>query len=417
MKLDPPPPRTLSNTHYSSLTDKLEGHNKWRRKVKLTRGQRIIQWFSSLPKRLIAGLTLLQRSITKHFSINFFSPQKSKGKYWEEVALPDNPEELRDISIDSALAQLPYTLNDDPIDCWKTIKKAENILTKSTEPKTQIETQHRVEPRFFETIISCNKNHSSRFKSPPLTDQQNCLAKSELFNNLILLPSGMIIDPTTGLTATMVRNQSTNKITLIFGGTNSANGASKLLDKWGSKIGKRPGRLRAQLKANWQNIVGSRIPVCYQQATKLVELLKNMITSKELLAHFGLEDSEGMLFLTGHSLGGGLAQYSAAKSKLFARTFSPAALGYKVMEDLTIEEKELARNGLICNFLIKNDPLTIPPGYKLWHKYLTPTIIGKRTVIDGDKSTGKNSLYGRHSWSHLHILSALKNKNKKNEIP
>lgn len=336
-----------------------------------------------------------------------------KGRYWEQVPLPDDPRQLREIAIDSALAQIPYTLNNDPVSCWKTVRTAEHILADSIGERESAEALHRIEPRFFEEIINNNKeNHTSTFHNTALTHEQQSMAKSELFNNVTLLPSGMIMDHTTGLTAVMVINKVTGKITLIFGGTNSAYGASELLDNAGLKIGKKPGRLRAQLKANWQNLTGGNTPTCYHQADKLVELIKSMTNSNRFLKQMGLGGSLGMLFLTGHSLGGGLVQYSAPKNKVLGRTFSPAALGYKVLEDLTFEEKELARNGLICNYLIDNDLITTPPSYGIWHKRLAPTIIGKRTIIHGNKVTGKNSIYGRHSWSHLHYMAALEQKNK-----
>ncbi|KEI71576.1 hypothetical protein [Endozoicomonas elysicola] len=387
----------------------LEGHHKGRN-VKLSRGQKIIQWFSSLKKSLIAGIALLRRSIKLSFSKD---PAPMKGRYWEQVPLPNDPRQLKEIAIDSALAQIPYTLNNDPVSCWKTVREAENILIDSTESEAPVETQHQIESRFFEEIINNKKEkHISEFKNTVLTREQQDMAQNELFHNFTLLPSGMIVDHKTGLTAVMVINQATDKITLIFGGTNSAYGASELLDDSGLKIGKKPGRLRAQLKANWQNLTGQNIPDCYHQAAKLVQLIKSMANSNTLLKRMGLDDSLGMLFLTGHSLGGGLVQYSAPKNKVLGRTFSPAALGYKVLEDLTIEEKELARNGLVSNYLIDNDLITTPSGYGLWHKWLAPTVIGKRTIIHGNKTTGKNTLYGRHSWSHLHYMVALEHKKK-----
>lgn len=330
-----------------------------------------------------------------------------QGKYWEQVPLPDDPVLLREIAIDSALTQVPYKINQEPVYCWKTIREAETVLFDNTVVETPAETPHRMESRFFEAII--NHNHSES-KKAILTHEQQAMAQNDLFNNLTLLPSGLIIDHTTGLIAAMVLNQYTHKITLIFGGTNSANGASELIDGNGVAIGKKPGRLRAQLKANWQNLSGKSIPDCFHQASKLVELIKSMTNTRVLLRSMGLEDSLGMLFLTGHSLGGGLVQYSGSKNKVPGRTFCSTPLGHKVMSDLTTEEKELARHGLIDNYLIDRDLVNTPFGYKIWHQWLAPTIIGKRTIIHGDKATGKNTYYGRHSRSHFHYMAALKHK-------
>ncbi|WP_263078767.1 hypothetical protein [Endozoicomonas sp. Mp262] len=62
----------------------------------------------------------------------------------------------------------------------------------------------------------------------------------------------------------------------------------------------------------------------------------------------------------------------------------------------------------VHNFLVENDPVNTPKGYKLFHKQFKLGLIGKRTIIKGQKETGKNSLYGRHSWSHLHYVAAVK---------
>lgn len=136
----------------------------------------------------------------------------------------------------------------------------------------------------------------------------------------------------------------------------------------------------------------------------------SMTHSKATLEPMGLDKSLGMLCLVGHSLGGGLVQYCSAKNKVLGRTFNPVAPGHRVMMDLTMDEKELATNGLIDNYLIHHDPINLPLGYQLWHKRFAPTIIGQRTIIHADNATGKKTLYGRHSWSHLHYIAAIKRK-------
>ena len=402
-KTDPPAnPQPSPDTS----TQASEGHHKGR-DVKLSLGQKFINWISSVKRSFFAGIAIIQRSIRLiQPSLTFI-----KGRYWEQVPLPNDPEQLRELAIDSAIARIPYRLNNNPIRCWEIVREAENILTDNTATNSPEALLHRVQPRFFEEILRCRREDVClEQKKTALTPEQQDMANSELFQTITLLPSGMIIDHTTGLTAVMVMNQATHKITLVFGGTNSANGASKLLDDHGLEIGKKPGRLRAQLKADWQNLVGRKIPDCYLQASKLVELIKSMTNSKTTLKAMGLDDSLGMLHLVGHSLGGGLVQYSAAKNKVLGRTFNPVALGRRAMEDLTIDEKELARTGLIDNYLVNYDPVNTPLGYQLWHKRLAPTIIGRRTIIQADKATGKKTLYGRHSWSHLHYMAELKRK-------
>ena len=410
MKPNKTSPSLNSPSKSDTATKEPEGKHQLRR-VKRSLGRKFTHWASSLKLNILAGISPLRRPIRK-------IPQETlplmTGRYWEQVPLPNDPEQLRELAIDSAVAQIPYKLNHKPIRCWEIVREAENILTDSADTDRPETSQHKVEPRFFKEILSCTKeNRSPEQKKGLLTPEQQGMANSGYFRNVTLLPSGIIIDHTTGLIAVMVVNQVTHKITLVFGGTNSANWSRDLLDDKGQKIGKKPGRLRAQLKADWQNLRGKKIPDCYLQASKLVELIKSMTHSKATLKTLGLDDSLGMLFLSGHSLGGSLAQYSAAKNKVPGRTFNPLPLGRKVLEDLTIDEKELAKNGLIDNFLVHHDMVNTPFFYKRWHKRLAPTILGPRTIIHADKATGKNTLYGRHSRSHVHYIAALKRKIKK----
>ena len=121
-----------------------------------------------------------------------------------------------------------------------------------------------------------------------LTPEQQDMANSAYFRNITLLPSGIIIDHTTGLIAVMVVNQVTHKITLVFGGTNSANGAGDLLDEKGQEIGKKPGRLRAQLKADWQNLTGKKIPDCLPSGSKTGRANQEYDPSKATLKPWGL---------------------------------------------------------------------------------------------------------------------------------
>ena len=403
-------PNTTSPSPHSpatSVTAKQEPEgNHQRRRVKRSLGRKFTHWASSLKLNFLTGIAPLQRSKRK---VSPQTPPLMTGRYWDQVPLPNNPKQLRELAIDSAVTQIPYKLNDQPIQCWETIREAENILTDSADTDGPKTSHHQVETRFFEEILSC-ASRSPEQKKSLLTPEQQDMASTEYFRNITLLPSGIIIDHTTGLIAVMVVNQVTHKITLVFGGTNSANWSRNLMDDQGQKIGKKRGRLRAQLKADLQNLRGKKIPACYRQAAKLVELIKSMTHSQAILKTMGLDDSLGMLFLTGHSLGGSLAQYSAAKNKVPGRTFNPLPLGRKVLEDLTIDEKELVKNGLVDNYLIHHDMVNTPYFYKRWHKHLAPTILGPRTIILAHKATGKNSLYGRHSRSHVHYMAELKRK-------
>ena len=403
--------KTSPSPHSPSTSDAVrqepEGNHQQRR-VKRSIGRKFTHWASSLKLNFLTGTAPLQRSVRK------VSPQTQPlmtGRYWERVPLPNNPRRLRELAIDSAVTQIPYKLTHKPIECWEIVREAENILNDTVDTDQPKTSQHKVEPRFFEEILNCAKEgRDPEQKKSSLTPEQQEMANSGYFRNITLMPSGIIIDHTTGLIAVLVVNQVTHKITLVFGGTNSANWSRNLLDDQGQEIGIKRGRLRAQLKADLQNLRGKKIPVCYLQAAKLVELIKNMTHSEATLKTMGLDDSLGMLFLTGHSLGGSLAQYSAVKNKVPGRTFNPLPLGRKVLEDLTIDEKELAKNGLVDNFLVHHDMVNTPYFYERWHKHLAPTILGPRTIIHAHKTTGKDTVYGRHSRSHIHYMAELKRK-------
>lgn len=392
----PPPPEQVPSGQFLG------------RSVKVNPGKKIVLLCFSFIKRLFSGFSLRERTAEKRQSNE---QQFIKGEYWEQVPLPATVEQRQQILVHSALAQLPYLLNSNPVQAWDTVKEAENFAADPASGAGVRESSHQLETGFFQQLIHAQqgvKDPQDTAAESVLTDAQKQLAQNTLFKHMVLLPSGMLIDRKSGLTAVMVVNRATKNITLVFGGTLSGYGATTLLDETGKKAFRQTGRTLAQIRANIANVTGLGIPTCYRQAEQLTALVKSMMASEEVMENCQLQDSKWLLSLAGHSLGGGLVQYASAKNKVPGHAFSSAALGKKVLQDLSRDEKELARGGLVMNYLIENDPVNTPLGYRFLHKKFTPTLIGKRLIIEGQRGTGKNNLYGRHSWSHSHYSKAFR---------
>ncbi|WBA83609.1 hypothetical protein [Endozoicomonas sp. GU-1] len=153
MKPDKIPPSANSPSSSDTSTQEPTGHHQGHQ-VKRSLGQKLTRWMSSLKMNFKAGMALLRRSIRQ---IPAITPPLMSGLYWEQVPLPNNPEQLRELAIDSAVAQIPYKLNHDPIRCWEIVREAENILMDSADTDRSEALHHKIEPRFFEEILSCAK--------------------------------------------------------------------------------------------------------------------------------------------------------------------------------------------------------------------------------------------------------------------
>jgi len=106
------------------------------------------------------------------------------------------------------------------------------------------------------------------------------------------------------------------QVTLVLGGTNSSHTDSQPRTF--------PAEVQ-QLQADVLNVVG-RVPRLYRTADTLALLLRDEL-ARERHGH----PPGRRLMLTGHSLGGGLAQYAGLMNGLDVLAFSPAALGRGVL--------------------------------------------------------------------------------------
>ena len=365
--------------------------------VKLSPGKRFLSWCASAARRWIPGVSLVERAVRNSKTvIDTATEPPVKGRYWQQVPLADSLEERRNIAIDSALSQLPYEMN------WKDVAEAECLhggsdtlersdsSTQTTHTKPPL---HELHVAFFEQISPLIGESDDYRGLPVLTDIQK---QHPLLMNMRLSPEGILFDRRTGFTATLVKNNKDNTLTLAFGGTRS--GANiRLFERQAGVIRKKRFNLTwPQIKADVRNFVGWSAPTIYRQAAELTQIIQKMANHKKM-----------PLSLTGHSLGGGLASYSAAKFGLKARTFSTAALGKKTLANLTREQKNDA-NELIHNYLITDDPVNNHWISNPFRMITAPTIIGKRTVIEEQPVTGQDTMLGRHSWSHKHYMEVLK---------
>jgi hypothetical protein len=106
---------------------------------------------------------------------------------------------------------------------------------------------------------------------------------------------------------------------------------------------------RAQLKTNAQQFLGSGgVPAAHQQSEKLAILLKTKLGDTKHLT------------LTGHSLGGGIANYVGITQDIPSTCYNPAALGGACLKNLKGQpnlDERIKKQSIIR---IKRDPVSSP---------------------------------------------------------
>ncbi|AMO55021.1 hypothetical protein GZ77_00235 [Endozoicomonas montiporae] len=366
-------------------------------KVRLSPGKRFIRWCKEAAFRWIPGMRLVDRVVSGSLTlINTTARPPGRGEYWEKVPLTRNLSEKREIAIDSALSQLPYWMN------WEDVSEAERlhggddaVITSLSGDKSSsgLQPLNEIHIDFFKQITPLLADVPAAGSAPVLSTIQKA---HPLLKTMRLSSEGILFAPRTGLTATLTRNNQNNSLTLAFGGTKSGSDIRLFEQQAGEIRRKRFNLTWGQIKADIRNFVGWSVPTIYRQAAELAGVIQGMAEREKM-----------PLSLTGHSLGGGLAAYSAAKHGLKARTFSPAALGKKTLADLSQSQKTNA-NELIHNYLVTDDPVNNHWLSNPFRMMAKPTIIGKRSVIEEQPQTGENTMIGRHIWSHRHYMEVLK---------
>ena len=199
--------------------------------------------------------------------------------------------------------------------------------------------------------------------------------------------SGCFRDPSTGLAAGLEQVMQENGEPLL----NEQNQPVYTLTLPGTGRG---AAWRAQLKTNVQQFIGyGGVPAAHQQAETLVQLIK------------GKHSYADALSLTGHSLGGGIANYVGIRQNLQATCYNPAALGsaclnaVKSLPDLDqrIEKQSILR--------IKRDPVSSPK--------MQPRLVNLLATLTGQKIATPQSLgklyqatFADLAPEHRNILSA-----------
>lgn len=176
-------------------------------------------------------------------------------------------------------------------------------------------------------------------------------------------------------------------VTLVLGGTNSGHTDSQPRTF--------PAEVQ-QLRADVLNVVG-RVPRLYRAADLLTLLLRDE------LALQGAPNTEGRrLTLTGHSLGGGLAQYAGLMNGTPVLAFSPVALG-RGIQALLERAGRLNDPGAVIqqvrSYSLENDPIpSIGTGW--WQS----CVLGEhlRLPLAGDVPPS-----ARYATSHGQIYSHL----------
>ena len=184
-------------------------------------------------------------------------------------------------------------------------------------------------------------------------------AMNELgFMNIRLEGEGAIIDKTSGLRFTILEDEAGN-VHLGFGGTTAGS----------SKTG-----IFKQLVADIDQFTGD-IPLAYTQAAVALKLLKDRHPEKNIIT-------------SGHSLGGGLAQYAGIMNDTPVYAFNAAALGVEAMQMLAKASKlnENVRE-LTKQLSIHHDLVSDFPGSRKLEKLLSwfnigsPANLGERYVV------------------------------------
>ncbi len=282
---------------------------------------------------------------------------------WQELPnFPHDAEFCRQLIIDSALAEYTYNLRLDLIAQPATMDlgtpSGRQGIGKSFEPLEQIN------PEKFQSFRS-NMENLPVFKGRTLK-----------------VDNGLIYDRKSGLVMTLFVDDKFKQVKLVFGGTFSG----KLLSQDTRKLSLQ------QVFADGKNFTGLGIPMAYQQAEAATGLAKSLF-------------SDETLTLTGHSLGGGLAQYSGCMHEVPANCFASAALGKAPLVELMkrgkLNPEWIKKN--IFQVLVMLDPVNNPKGTAKLRLHFVLTNLGTRFLLPSNDTLREGSIGGYHSCSHGHV--------------
>ena len=176
------------------------------------------------------------------------------------------------------------------------------------------------------------------------------------------------------------------QVTLVLGGTNSSHTDSQPRTF--------PAEVQ-QLRADLLNAVG-RVPRLYRTADLLTLLLRDELAR---------EGGHRSLTLTGHSLGGGMAQYAGLMNDVPVFAFSPTALGRGVLsllEDTGRLTDPAAVVRLVRAYSLEGDPI---PG--LGTGWLQSNVVGEHLRLPLSSGVAHSRRANSHATSHGQIYPHL----------
>ena len=283
----------------------------------------------------------------------------------QERGLPADNKQLMMVLSDSAIAKFPYRKNQKHLERVHNTAALNAATLQGGIPKFAPLGEDAPE---FKALLKAAQNTTTAKLSQRLKAQD-----------------GLLVDKKSGLVIALFKDEESGQIKIAFGGTKS-----------GKNLKSRKRILGGQIQTDIKNFTSLGLPRAYKQAAEFSRLTAEL---------FGAD----MVSLTGHSLGAGLAQYSAAMNKLPANCFSPAALGKAALKELAannrLDPDWLKQN--IHHYMVKGDPVCNPKGMSWFHRNFSATNLGTRVIIrpQVDKYKG---MVASHNHSHEHLEKAVK---------
>ena len=170
--------------------------------------------------------------------------------------------------------------------------------------------------------------------------------------------SGTLVDPKSGLTASLLVNEKNKEIVIVFGGTTSGKKTGgDLLAR--SRPGKNFMTTLSQWGANFKAALGG-VPKSYKQAADLSEKIQGLTKNQMRDSELNFSNFSGYnLRLIGHSKGGGEAMYASLKqiTPITTVTLCPSHLSDGIVKGLPLENVNQAKEK-ITSYSPYGDPVS-----------------------------------------------------------
>ena len=177
------------------------------------------------------------------------------------------------------------------------------------------------------------------------------------------------------------------QVTLVLGGLNSSDSDSQLSSMLAET---------QQLGAGLLNAVGG-VPRLYRWADRLTLMLQGELSR---------EGRKAPLTLTGHSLGGGLAQYAGLMNGLSVLAFSPTALGHGVL-NLLDSTRRLADPAAVIQ-MVQSYSLDGDPIPSLGTGWLRAAMVGEHLRLPRSPGVAPVRYATNHGQIYAHLSAHLR---------